>query len=112
MFSPKQFVSRSQLFQHGLTQNQKEVVSLVRSSCLQMFYKIYVLKNLAKIHRKIHVSESLFNKVADLQPAFLLKKRLWHRSFPVNFGKFYRALTEHVGATASVLYTRLGMIHV
>ena len=33
---------------------------------------------------------SLFlNKVAG-QPATLLKKRLWHRRFPVNFAKFLR----------------------
>ena len=35
---------------------------------------------------------SLFlNKVAGLKPATFLKKRLWHRSFPVNFEKFLRA---------------------
>ena len=31
-----------------------------------------------------------FNKVAGLRPATLLKKRLWHRYFPVNFAKFLR----------------------
>ena len=31
-----------------------------------------------------------FNTVADLSPATLLKKRLWHRCFPVNFAKFLR----------------------
>ena len=37
-----------------------------------------------------------FNKVADLmisggiRPATLLKKRLWHRCFSLNFVKFYR----------------------
>ena len=34
--------------------------------------------------------ESLFNKVAGLRSATLLKKRLWHRCFPVNFAKFQR----------------------
>ena len=34
--------------------------------------------------------ESLFNKVAGLRAATLLKKGLWHRCFPVNFGKFLR----------------------
>ena len=35
--------------------------------------------------------ESLFNKIAGLKPATLLKKRLLHRStFPVNFAKFPR----------------------
>ena len=34
------------------------------------------------------MSESPFNKVAGLRPAALLKKRLWHWCFPVNFEKF------------------------
>ena len=43
--------------------------------------------------------QSLFlNKVASLRPATLLKKRLWHKCFPVNFAKFLRTLflTEHL----------------
>ena len=37
-------------------------------------------------------------------PATLLKKRLWHRCFPVNFAKFLRTpfLTEHLRAIASL----------
>ena len=34
---------------------------------------------------------SLFNKVAALRPATLLKKRLWHRCFPVNVAKFLKS---------------------
>ena len=34
--------------------------------------------------------ESFLNKVAGLSPATLLKKRLWHRCFPLNFAKFSR----------------------
>ena len=34
--------------------------------------------------------ESLFNKVASLRPATLLKRRLWHGCFPVNFTEFLR----------------------
>ena len=35
--------------------------------------------------------ESLFfNKISGLRPATLLKKRLWHRCFPMNFVKFLR----------------------
>ena len=39
-----------------------------------------------------------FNKFVGLRPATLLKKRLWHRCFPVNFAKFLRTtfLTEHL----------------
>ena len=33
---------------------------------------------------------SFFNKVAGLKPATLLKKRLWHRRFPMNAVKFLR----------------------
>ena len=41
---------------------------------------------------------SFFNKFADLRPATLLKKRLWHRCFTVNSTKFLRTpfLTEHL----------------
>ena len=35
-------------------------------------------------------SVSFFNKVAGLRPATLLKKRLWHRCFPVNLAKLLR----------------------
>ena len=35
--------------------------------------------------------ESLFNEVAGLRPAALLKKRFCHRCFSVNFVKFLRA---------------------
>ena len=43
-----------------------------------------------KIHRKTPGSESLFNEVVALRPVTLLKRRLWHRCFPVNFSKFLR----------------------
>ena len=45
-----------------------------------------VLKNFAKFTEK-HLWQSLF-----LQVATLLKKRLWHRCFPVNFSKFLEHL--------------------
>ena len=39
-----------------------------------------------------------FNKVVGLRPAALLKMRLWHRCFPVNFATFLKTpfLTEHL----------------
>ena len=36
--------------------------------------------------------ESLLNKVSDLRPVTLSKKRLQHRCFPVRFPKFLRVL--------------------
>ena len=68
-----------------------------------MFVRQGALRNFAKFIGK-HLSQSLFfNKVVDLRPAALFKKRLWHRCFPVNFAKFLRTsfFTEHLQATVS-----------
>ena len=63
---------------------------MVRNSCLEVFCKKGLLKNFAKFTGK-HLCQNLFfNKVADLRPATLFKKRFWHRCFPVNFAKFLR----------------------
>ena len=70
----------------------------LRSSCSEVFCKKGVLKNFTKLIRK-HLCQSLFlNKVAGLKPVTLLKKRLWHRCFLVNFTKFLRKLffKEHL----------------
>ena len=62
--------------------------SRVRSSQQRCSMKKGVLRNFTKFTGK-HLCLSLsFNKVAGLKPATLLKKRLWHRCFPVNFAKF------------------------
>ena len=69
-----------------------------RSSRPEVFCKKGVLRNIAKFTGK-HLCQSLFfNKVAGLRPATLLKKRLWHRCFPVNFAKFLRTpfFIEHL----------------
>ena len=49
----------------------------------------YVLRNFAK-SQKITCGRVSFNKVANLKPATLLKKRLWHRPFPVSFVKYLK----------------------
>ena len=49
-----------------------------------------VLENFTKFTGK-HLCQSLFfNKIAGLKPATLLKKRLWHRCFSVNFANILR----------------------
>ena len=48
------------------------------------------LRNFPKFTGKHLCQSLLFNKVASLKPAALLKKRFWHRCFPVNFAKFLR----------------------
>ena len=63
-----------------------------------MVYRKGVLRNFAKFIWK-HLCQSLFfNKVVDHRPATLLKKRLWHRCFPVNFAIFLRTpfFIEHL----------------
>ena len=58
----------------------------------EVFYNKSRSQKFHKIHRKTPVPESLFfNKVAGLRPATLLKKKLWHSCFPVNFAEFLRA---------------------
>ena len=62
-----------------------------------MFCKKGVLRDFSKFTGK-HLCRSLFfNKVAGLRPATLLKKKLLHRCFPANVGKFLRTsfLIEH-----------------
>ena len=62
----------------------------LRSSGPEVFFKKDVLRNFPKVTGQ-HLCHSLFfNKVAGLRPATLLKKRLRHRYFPVNFEKFLR----------------------
>ena len=56
----------------------------------ELFYNKNVLKNFAKFTIKHLCQSLLLNKVAGLMPVTLLKKRLCHRCFPVNFAKFLR----------------------
>ena len=49
---------------------------------VQICYVKKVFLKLHKIHRKTPVPESLFQT--------LLKKKLWHRCFPVNFVNYLR----------------------
>ena len=69
-----------------------------RSSHLEVFCKKGVLRRFTKFTRKHLCQSLLFNRVAGLRPATLLKKRLWHRCFPVNFVKFLRTFLhiEHL----------------
>ena len=58
-----------------------------RSSRPDVFCEKSVLRNFAKFTGR-HLCQSLFfNKVAGLRPRTLLKKRLSHWCFPVNFAK-------------------------
>ena len=67
-----------------------EIFCLLRSSRSEVFCKKGVVRNFEKFIGKHLCQSLLFNKVAGLRPASLLKKRLWHWCFPVNFAKFLR----------------------
>ena len=64
-----------------------------------------VVRNFAKFSGKFLCQIIFLIKlqVSGLRPATLLKKRLWHRCFPVNFVKNFinTFFTEHILATAS-----------
>ena len=67
----------------------------LRSSCQEVFCEKGVLRNFTKSTRK-HLCQVSFLIKLQTWPVPLLKKRLWHRCFPVNFSEiskntsFYR----------------------
>ena len=77
----------------------------VRSSHRRCSVRKGVLRNFVKFTGK-HLCQSLFfDKVVGLRPATLLKKRLWHRCFPVSC-EFYEIskntfFTEQLWVTPS-----------
>ena len=75
----------------GKSENCRCTEAVVRMcSVKKVFCKKGTLKNFAKLTGKNLCQSFFFNKVAGLKPATLLKKRLWHRWYPVNFAKFLR----------------------
>ena len=91
MFSQKQCENFKNTFFEGR-------MLLNRSGRPEVVCKKRVLKNFSKFTGK-HLCRSLFfNKVAGLRSSTLLKKRLWHRCFPVDFEKFLRTpfFIEHL----------------
>ena len=68
-----------------------------RSSRPEVFCKKDVLRSFTKFTGKHPCQSLLFNKVVG-RPATLLKRRFWHRSFPLNFVKFLKLLffIEHL----------------
>ena len=83
-------ITSGRLLLNGLTSHCMLLPFLIRSSHQSCSIIKGVLRNFVKFTGK-HLCQSLFfNKVAGVRPATLLKKRLWHRCFPVNFAKFLR----------------------
>ena len=80
-------------------------VRVVRSSSPEMFYEKRIFESFAKLTRK-HMPKSLFfNKVADIRPPTLLKKRLWQKRFAMNFPKLNRThFLQNTSGAASRMF--------
>ena len=91
-------------FRKHTTQIQRQENYKPRSSHRRCSVRKSILRNFAKFTGKHLCQSFFFNKVAGLRPAILLKTRLWHSCFPVNFARFLRIpfFTEHFPVTASV----------
>ena len=78
--------------------NSSSEMCLFRSIFHRCSVKKGVLENFVKFTGKHLCHGLVFNKVAGQRPATLLKKRHWHRCFPVNLAKFSRAsfFKEHL----------------
>ena len=61
-----------------------------KSSHLRCFVKKVFLKISQNSQENTCLRVSFFNEVAGLRLSTLLKERLWHRYFPVNFAQFLR----------------------
>ena len=79
---------------------QRRIQNTVKytEAVVQVFCRKGIPRNFAKFTGKRLCQSLFFNKVAGLKAAILLKKRLWHKCFPVNFAKFLRTpvFTEHL----------------
>ena len=85
-----------------------------RSSHQRRSMKKGVLKNLTgKVTGKLLCQSLFFYKAEGLRPATLLRKRVWHRCFPVNFVKFLRTpfLQNTSGYCFFVDYLKLNFMH-
>ena len=69
-------------------------VLLIKKTCdvqkqpLEVFCKKRCSWDFAKFTGKLLCKSLFFDKIAGLRHATSLKKRLWHRFFPVSFAKF------------------------
>ena len=102
-------------FVKNVTKIKKNLQFLIVSSSSHQRFSVRksVLRNFAKCTGKPLFQSFFFNKVADLRPATLLKKRFWHRCFFSEFCKISKntTFTEHLLATASdYFYLNFGKI--
>ena len=88
---------------------RQNIEQIQKQSCPKVFCKKGVIRNFTKFTGKYLRPSLFFDKVVGLRPATLLRKRLWHRCFPVNFVKFLRNTFFHktplVAAYENTFYT-------
>ena len=89
-FKPEKFskkaniIRKAALFSNRLLLTPPEMFCQNRSSHRGCSVRKAVLRNFEKFTGKHLCQSFFFNKVS------LLKKRLWHKCFPVNFAKFLK----------------------
>ena len=66
------------------------LISLYRSSCLQIFFKTGALKKSRNIQRKTPMLESLFNKAAGLKSCNFVKKKALAHMFSCEYCKIFK----------------------
>ena len=90
LWEKKSFVNNGSFFFRNSKLRNVMAPSINRSSHRRCSVRKVVLRNFAKFTGKYMYHSLSFNKVSGPRPATLIKKRLWHRCFPVNFAKFFR----------------------
>ena len=87
-------------------------VNTSRNSHQRRFVNKSVPKNFTKFTGKQLFRSLFFNNVAGFRPVTLLKEKLQHRCFPVNFVKLFKNpfSIEHLRATASVHSTHSSLV--
>ena len=88
-----------------LANREHDTAQKMRFSIKDFFSKCDQIRSFLRIWSHLLKKSLLENLIFYVKgPATLLKKRLWHRYFPLNFAKFLRTrfLTEDLCATASV----------
>ena len=86
--------------------------SLFRSRHRRCSVRKGVLRNFAKFTGKHLCQSHFFKKVVGLRPATLLKRRLWHRCFPVIFANFLRTpfLQNTSGRLLLIIYISISFV--
>ena len=99
------FMSKS-IFLSGFTQGVALCIPLLPRGMIRQKYPAQIGLNHRNIHQRYSIKKELYKIWQDsnektyarfsfffagLRPATLLKKRLWHRCFPVNLATFLRA---------------------